>query len=156
MQPIGRSVALALVSLAALAACTGDDEPPAATTPPGGETSTSTSTVPTPAETFTGVPGTATYTYALERLTVTVELDGSEGTMLVENGSEHDLDAPGLYVLDAVDGHEVDGEVLASAPVAAGDSATFDVALDGVGVEDIGLLVLLFGADDYGAFVRTG
>ena len=36
-----------------------------------------------------------------------------------------------------------------------GDSATFGVALDGVGVEDIGLLVLLFGADNYGAFVRT-
>lgn len=154
MKPIGRSVALAFVSLVAFAACTGDDEPPAATAPPGGETSTS--AVPTPAETFTGAPGTATYTYALEGLTVTVELDGSEGTMQVENGSEHDLDAPGLYVLDASDGHQVDGEVLASAPVPADGSATFDVALDGVGVEDIGLLVLLFGADNYGAFVRTG
>lgn len=153
MKPIGRSVALAFVSLVAFAACTGDDEPPAATAPPS---ETSTSAVPTPAETFTGAPGTATYTYALEGLTVTVELDGSEGTMQVENGSEHDLDAPGLYVLDAVDGHEVDGEVLASAPVPADGSATFDVALDGVGVEDIGLLVLLFGADNYGAFVRTG
>ena len=154
MQPIGRSVALALLSLMAFAACTGDEEPPAATASTGGETSTS--AVPTPAETFTGAPGTATYTYALEGLTVTVELDGSEGTMFVENGSEHDLDAPGLYVLDAADGHEVDGEVVASAPVAAGDSATFDVALDGIGVDDIGLLGLLFGAVDYGAFVRTG
>jgi hypothetical protein len=154
MKPIGRSLALAVVSLVALAACTGEEEPPAATASTGGETSTS--AVPTPAETFTGAPGTATFTYALEGLTVTVELDGSEGTMVVENGSEHDLDAPGLYVLDAVDGHEVDGEVLASAPVPAGGSATFDVALDGLGVEDIGLLVLLFGADNYGAFVRTG
>ena len=153
MKPIGRSVALALVSLVALAACTGDDEPPAATAATG---ATSTSAVPTPAETFTGAPGTATYTYVLEGLTVTVELDGSEGTMVVENGSEHDLDAPGIYVLDAVDGHEVDGEVLASTPVPAGGSATFDVALDGLGVDDIGLLVLLFGADNYGAFVRTG
>jgi hypothetical protein len=154
MKPIGRSVALALASLLAFAGCTGDDESPAATASTGGETSTS--AVPTPAETFTGAPGTATYSYVLEGLDVTVALDGSEGTMVVENGSEHDLDAPGLYVLDAVDGHEVDGEVVSSAPIAAGDSATFDVALDGIGVEDIGLLVLLFGADNYGAFVRTG
>ncbi len=42
-----------------------------------------------------------------------------------------------------------------SAPVAAGERATFDVTLDGVTVDDIGLLVLLFGADNYGAFVRT-
>ena len=154
MKPIGRFVALALVSLVALAGCTGDDEPPAATAATGGETSTS--AAPTPAETFTGAPGTAIYTYALDGLTVTVELDGREGTMLVENGSEHDLDAPDLYVLDAADGHEIDGEVLSSAPVPAGGSATFDVALDDVDVEDIGLLVLLFGADDYGAFVRTG
>jgi hypothetical protein len=153
MKPIGRSVSLGLVSLVAFAACTGDDDPPTATASAGGETSTS--AVPTPAETFTGAPGTATYTYALDGLTVTVELDGSEGTMRVENDTEHDLDAPDVYVLDAADGHEVEGEVVASAPVAAGDSAMFDVTLDGVGVEDIGLLVLLLGADNYGAFVRT-
>ena len=154
MKPIGRSVALAVVSLVAFAACTGDDEPPAATAAPGGETSTS--AVPTPAETFTGAPGTATYTYALEGLTVTVELDGSEGTLEVENDSEHDLDAPGLYVQDAVRRPRGRRRGRASAPVPADGSATFDVALDGVGVEDIGLLVLLFGADNYGAFVRTG
>ena len=67
----------------------------------------------------------------------------------------NDLDAPGVYVKGAVDGHEIDGEVVASTPVAAGERATFDVRLDGITVDDIGLLVLLFGADDYGAFVRT-
>ena len=152
MKPTGRFVALSFVAVVLLGAC--DDEPRAATAATGGTTSTS--AVPTPAETFTGAPGTATYTYALDGLTVTVELDGSEGTMRVENATEHDLDAPDLYVLDAVDGHEIDGEVLESTPVPAGESATFDVALDGIDVDDIGLLVLLFGADDYGAFVRTG
>ena len=39
--------------------------------------------------------------------------------------------------------------------MAAGETATFDVRLDGITVDDIGLLVLLFGADNYGAFVRT-
>jgi hypothetical protein len=153
MKPIGRSVALAVVSLVLLAACDDNEERPAATASTGGGTTSS--AVPTPAETFTGAPGTASYTYAMDGLTVTVELDGSEGTMEVENETEHDLDAPDLYVRDAADGHEIDGEVLASAPVPAGTSATFDVALDGIGVDDIGLLVLMFGADDYGAFVRT-
>jgi hypothetical protein len=86
---------------------------------------------------------------------VTVDLDGSNGTLAVENDSEHDLDPPGLYVEDAVDGHEIDVEVVDSAPVAAGEQASFDVKLDGITVDDIGLLVLLFGADNYGAFVRT-
>ena len=154
MKPTGRSITFALIVVATLAGCTGDEEPPAATTSSGGTTSTS-SAVPTPAATFTAAPGTATYTYAMDGLTVTVDLDGSDGRMQVENDTQHDLDAPDLYVLDAVDGHEIDGDVVSSAPVPAGDSATFDVALDGVDVDDIGLLVLLFGADDYGAFVRT-
>lgn len=141
----------ALLALAVvLAACDGGGEPSNAS---GTRTS---AVVPTPAETFTGAPGTATYEYANEGLVVTVELDGSDGTLDVENGSDHDVDPPGLYVLDAEDGHKVDGTVLDAARVAAGDSASFDVRLDDVTVDHIGLLVLLFGADNYGAFVRTG
>ena len=149
MKPTGRVVVLLLLAIA-LGACTGDDGDATAPTGPS-----PTSDVPTPAETFTGAPGTAVYEYANEGLLVTLELDGSEGTLQVDNGSANDLDAPGVYVKDAVDGHEIDGEVLASTPVGAGERATFDVTLDGVTVDDIGLLVLLFGADDYGAFVRT-
>jgi len=149
MKPTGRVVVLLLLAIA-LGACTGDDGD--ATAPSG---PSSTSDVPTPAQTFTGAPGTAVYEYANEGLLVTLELDGSEGTLQVDNGSANDLDAPGVYVKDAVDGHEIDGEVVNSAPVAAGERATFDVTLDGITVDDIGLLVLLFGADDYGAFVRT-
>ena len=149
MKPTGRLVALLCVAIT-LGACTGEDD---GTT--GATGASTTGEVPTPAQTFTGAPGTATYEYANEGLLVTVGLDGSDGTLEVENDSQHDLDPPGLYVEDAVDGHEVDGEVLDSAPVAAGETATFDVRLDGITVDDIGLLVLLFGADNYGAFVRT-
>ena len=127
-------------------ACTGGDGGPT-----GSTGASSTSEAPTLAQSFTGAPGTATYEYANEGLLVTVDLDGSDGTLEVENDSEHDLDPPGLYVEDAVDGHEIDGEVVDSAPVGAGESATFD----DITVDDIGLLVLLFGADNYGAFVRT-
>jgi hypothetical protein len=149
MKPTGRVVVLLLLAMA-LGACTGDDGD--ATAPSG---PSPTSDVPTPAQTFTGAPGTAVYEYANEGLLVTLELDGSEGTLEVDNGSTNDLDPPDVYVEDAVDGHEIDGEVVNSAPVAAGEPATFDVTLDGVTVDDIGLLVLLFGADNYGAFVRT-
>jgi hypothetical protein len=153
MKPTGRLVALLCLAIA-LGACTGEDaaEDGGSTGTTGASTS---SEVPTPAQTFTGAPGTATYEYANEGLLVTIGLDGSDGTLEVENDSLHDLDPPGLYVEDAVDGHEVDGEVVDSAPVAAGETATFDVRLDGITVDDIGLLVLLFGADNYGAFVRT-
>lgn len=149
MKPTGRLVAPLCLAIA-LAACTGGDGGSTAATGP----STS-SQVPTPAQTFTGAPGTATFEYANEGLLVTVDLDGSDGTLEVENDSAHHLDPPGLYVEDAVDGHEIDGEVVDTAPVAAGESATFDVRLDDITVDDIGLLVLLFGADNYGAFVRT-
>jgi hypothetical protein len=149
MKPTGRLVALLCLAIA-LGACTGGD---------GGSTGSTgrrtTGEVPTPPQTFTGASGTATYEYANEGLLVTVDLDGSDGILEVENDSEHDLEPPGLYVEDAVDGHEIDGEVVDSEPVGAGETATFDVRLDGIAVDDIGLLVLLFGADNYGAFVRT-
>jgi len=150
MKPTGRLVALLCLAIA-LGACTGGDGGSTAPTGPS-----PTSDVPTPAQTFTGAPGTATFEYANESLLVTVDLDGSDGTLEVRNDSDHDLDPPGLYVEDAVDGHEIAGEVVDSAPVAAGEHATFDIRLDDITVDDIGLLVLLFGADNYGAFVRTG
>ena len=153
MKPTGRLVALLCLAIA-LGACTGEDAAGDGGTT-GATGASTTGEVPTPAQTFTGAPGTATYEYANEGLLVTVGLDGSDGTLEVENDSQHDLDPPGLYVEDAVDGLEVDGEVVDSAPVAAGETATFEVRLDGISVDDIGLLVLLFGVDNYGAFVRT-
>jgi hypothetical protein len=150
MKPTRVVLPALLVLALALAACDSGGGEPSNT-----RSATSSAVVPTPAETFTGAPGTATYEYANEGLVVTVTLDGSDGTLDVENDSDNDLEPPGLYVKDAVDGHEVDGTVLDAAPVAAGETASFDVRLDDLTVDDIGLLVLLFGADNYGAFVRT-
>jgi len=152
MKPTGRLVALVCLAIA-LAACTGGDGGGNGSTASTGPSTTS--QAPTPAQTFTGAPGTATYEYANEGLLVTLDLHGSNGTLEVQNDSGNDLDPPGLYVEDAVDGHQIDVEVVDGAPVAAGEQATFDVKLDGITVDDIGLLVLLFGADNFGAFVRT-
>ena len=152
MKPTGRSGAVALVVTLLLAGCTGGEDGP---TGPTGDDETT--LVPTPAQTFTGAPGTAVYTYVNDGLVVTVELDGNAGTMTVDNGTEREVGAPGVYVLDALDGHEIEGEVASAAPVAAGERATFDLIVDEItDAGNIGLLVLLLGADNYGAFVRTG
>jgi len=151
MQRTRRFAALAVASALLLGACTGGDGGSN-----GGATGASApqDTGPTPAETLT--PGAGEFTYANSGLVVTVEVEGSAGTLEVDNGTDHDLAEPGLYVLDAVDGHEIEVDVLQSAPVDAGETAIFDVSLSEVDVDQIGLLVLLFGRDDYGAFVRTG
>lgn len=152
MKPIGRSVTLVVVAAALVAGCT--DQGGDATGPTG---EIETTAVPTPAETFTGAPGTAEFTYVFGGLVVTVELEGNTGTIVVDNGTEREVGAPGVYVLDSLDGHEIGGEVSAAGPVAPGERETFDLAVEGItNAEDIGLLVLLLGADNYGAFVRTG
>jgi len=152
MKPTGRFGAVAFVLAVMLAGCTSGED--------GGTNPTrdgETTLVPTPAETFTGAPGTAVYTYVNDGLVVTVELDGSAGTMTVDNGTESGVGAPGVYVLDAIDGHEIEGEVSSAAPVGAGERAMFDLTVDEItDAGNIGLLVLLLGADNYGAFVRTG
>jgi hypothetical protein len=43
--------------------------------------------------------------------------------------------------------------VVEAAAVPAGETESFDVTLDGIAVKDIGLVVLLMGRDNYGAFV---
>ena len=156
MQRNARAVAaLALVALL-LGACTGDDgEEPSRDTAaetagsgPSGETSLQ------PVE--TGASGTnATYEYLNAGLEVVMDIDGETGTLRVDNGTDHDVGKPSFYLLDATTGERSDGRVTGGSPVDAGGSATFDVSLEGVRIDDIGLVVLLLGKDNYGAFVRT-
>jgi len=148
-----RFAVLTLASALLLGACTGGEEPNVGPTDSTGSTG-SQDTGPTPAQTFT--PGVGVFTYENAGLKVTVNIQGTSGTVEVDNGTDHDLDKLDLYVLDAVDGHEIQVEVQGSEPVAAGDPATFEISLGETEVDQIGLLVLLFGKDNYGAFVRTG
>lgn len=155
METTRRFAVLALAGTLLLGACTGSGDGSDATGSTGGAGITGVQdTGPTPAQTLT--PGVGTFTYENGGLTVTADIEGSSGTLEVDNRSGHDLAAPDLYVLDAVDGHEVAVDVAESEPVAAGETATFDVSLGEVDVDQVGLLVLLFGNDNYGAFVRTG
>lgn len=157
VKTTGRFIALVAVA-ALLTGCTGGSDGgnpngegtgPSGTGPSGGDGG------PTPVETTTGPPGTGTYEYVNAGLRVVVNIDGTEGTMDVDNGTDHELSDPDFYILDARDGSEIDGEVADPAPIPAGEEATFGISFEGVEVRNIGLLVLLFGTDNYGAFVRT-
>ncbi len=157
MKTTGRFAALALVLALALGACTGDGDGGGATGGTGGTggvTGASGGDVgPTPV--VSGAAASGTYEYENAGLRVVLDIDGTAGTMEVDNGTERELPPPDFYILDARDGHEIDGEVTGAAPVPTGQTQTFDVSFSGIEVREIGAIALLFGADNYGLFVRT-
>ncbi len=110
-------------------------------------------TPPTPAPTATGsVAGE--YVYQNAGLTATLDISGEGGTLTIQNRTGRELGRPGFYLLDARDGRRVDGLVEQAAPTPDGRTSTFDVAFSGLEPWNIGLVVLLIGADNYGAFVK--
>jgi hypothetical protein len=139
-------VLLATVALLAMgAACTGSSAPSGS---PSGSTSAPTDTTTTP---LVITPGA--FRYANAGLVVTLTLKTNTGTMSVDNGSDHDLGKPDLYVLDGSSGKQIDGRVVDPQPIAQGAKATFHVEFPPeVNDKEIGLVVLLFGTDNYGAF----
>lgn len=154
VKPTVRFIALALALAALLGACTDDGNGGSPTGPgTGGTGNTADGGGPTPVT--TGPAARGTYEYVNAGLRVIVEIDGTDGTMEVDNGTERELEPPDFYILDARDGTEIEGEVAEPAPTPAGETATFAISFEGIDVRNIGLLVLLFGTDNYGAFVRT-
>ena len=152
MQPthrFARTAALLFVAVVLAAACSsGGSEPgPTGTNGSGGEN-------PTPVQTATGPPGTAVYRYANAGLVATIRLDGEAGTLEIENGAGRELPPPDFYILDARDGRRVKGTVEDPVAIPDGESVTFDVSFSGLEIDNIGLVILLMGQDNYGAFVR--
>jgi hypothetical protein len=157
MKVTGRSLALALVVALALTACTGDDgggDGNGATGGTGTTGATGSDGGPTPV--VSGSATSGTYEYENGGLHVTLDIDGTAGTMEIDNRTGHELDAPAFYILHATDPTvRIDGEVTGAAPVAAGTTASFDASFEGIEIADIGAIALLFGTDNYGLFVRT-
>jgi hypothetical protein len=124
-----------------LASCTGDDASPAEA-----EGSPSTSPPPvTSAESyvFTDAAGIEA------RLTI----EGEAATLTVDNETGGPLPRPGVYVLDARDGSRVEWTVVDARAARAGASE-WQVQRPAVPEpKHIGLVVLVFGGEDYGAFV---
>jgi hypothetical protein len=152
MKTTGRSLALVLVVTLALAACDGDDDGGETTGPSGAATGATAG--PTPVTSGSATSGT--YEYVNAGLRVVLEIDGTTGTMTVENGAGYELARPGFYLLGASDGAQHEGDVAQAAPIPDGETATFDVSFEGIEVGDVGAIALLFGQDNYGLFVRTG
>lgn len=154
MKPTGRAVALVTVLGIALGAgaCTGSDEPPAGASGPGATAGTGTTGASGPTGNIVVPPGSTVYRYVNAGLTATLDLDAD--TLEIQNQTGAAVAKPGFYVLDARDGSQIDGRVLDSASVPAGQTATFDVALEGIEPRNIGLVILLIGQDNLGAFVQ--
>jgi hypothetical protein len=136
----------ALVVSMLLAACTKSDGPPPP--PPSSSGASTTSSVASPAV----PPGD--YTYSNAGVIADVKYSPGKSTLTVTNHTGAEIPAPGLYMLDARDGHRIAGTVQNSTPIASGTSKDFTVTfaqqLDQI---NVGLLILLVGHANYGAFV---
>ena len=147
MRTLRRFVAPAVVLAMLGAACTGDGSE---VTPTDGG-SPSASSRPTDAGPTTFTPGAFVYENA--GLRVHLQLEDNTGTMDVNNGSGFGLDKPDLYVLDGLSGTRIEGKVVDAQPVEDGAEASFQVQFPPeVTPKSLGMVVLLFGSDNYGAF----
>ena len=136
-----RLVACVSLVAVALVACTGGGDAPA-----DAEDSPGTSPPPvTSADSyvFTDAAGI--------EARLTIEDEGA--VLTVRNDTGAPLPRPGVYVLDARDGSRVDWTVL-DARAAADGVTEWQVERPAVPeAKHVGLVVLLFGGEDYGAFV---
>jgi hypothetical protein len=131
--------ALVLLILSTTAACTGE---PSDATPRGSGSPAPTLDV-----------GSQGFIYVAPGLEATFELDGDDGLLVVLNETGFALGRPDLYLLDARDGARVSGDVATPSRIPDGATRRFDVTVDGAPErKHVGLVVLLFGADNYGAF----
>lgn len=137
---------LAVVVILA-AGCTNDA---GGDTRPSGQSST-----PSPTE-VVNQPVKGEYSYANAGLNARVKFEGNPGeaTLEIKNSTGRTLPKPGLYALTASTGKQIDGRVVSSAAIPDGKTGSYEVVFPPeVGPDTIGLLILLIGTDNYGAFV---
>lgn len=118
-----------------------------------GRASATVSARPPPPATNPIVTTPGSYLYVNAGLTARLKLAGSNGTLEIQNASGHELGKPGLYVLDARTGAEFEGMIASASPVPDGQTRSFVVSFaPGLALKDIGLVVLLAGGQNLGAF----
>ncbi|HYV02618.1 MAG TPA: hypothetical protein VEM93_09865 [Actinomycetota bacterium] len=76
------------------------------------------------------------------------------GHAAIENDTGRELPLAGFYILDARTGDRVGGEVKDPTSIPNGETKTFKISFGGLAIKDIGLVILLVGHDNYGAFAR--
>ena len=92
------------------------------------------------------------FRYQFQNVTATLAWDGGDGELTVENRSGKELGPPGLYAItDAQE--EVPAQVTDGASIPTGGSVTFAISFpDDLEYERMGMIVLLFGDQNWGAF----
>jgi hypothetical protein len=104
---------------------------------------------PTETSTIEAPPGS--YRYEGLGVAAVLAFDGPAGTLEVRNDTEVELGEPHLYVFTADEGAKIDLTTRDPGPVPPGADLTFGVTYD-TG-SPIGMVFLMFGDDDFGAFV---
>jgi|1186.fasta_scaffold1041622_1 hypothetical protein len=139
----------ALLAAVLLSACT-DNSPPADHSP----APTDGSSVPSSIASSTPATSHTDYTYENAGVIAQMKYAPDKSTLTVTNHSGTEIPAPGIYMLDARDGHRIAGTVEDSAVVPTGTSKDFSVTFaQQVDQANVGLMILLIGHANYGAFV---
>jgi hypothetical protein len=147
MRPSGYFVLPLVLAGLLLSACTGNSGAKTSTTAPteSDVPDSSTPTVP---------PKPGEYTYENAGVIATLRYAPDKSTLTVSNHTGAEIPAPGIYMLDARDGHRIAGTVQNTAPVATGSSKDFTVTFASqLEQANVGLMILLIGHANYGAFV---
>lgn len=93
------------------------------------------------------------FLYVGPGIEATFELTGTQGHLVVLNRTGFPLGPPGIYLLDARDGARVPAEVSSPERIPNRETLEFDVTVEGAPErKNIGIVVLLFGGNNYGAF----
>jgi hypothetical protein len=141
-RPFFRASVIA-VAVLSMAACTGDEASPAAahgsprTSPP---------------------PVTSADAYVFSdaagiEARLSVGGDGDGVVLEVVNDTGPEPPEPGIFILDARDGSRVDWTVLKAEPAGIGRSEWQVTRPETSDAKHLGLVAMLFGGEDYGAFV---
>lgn len=132
-----------LVLLAGAAACTS-----------GGSSGGTGSGGPSNSASETPVASATAYTYARAGVSASLRYTPGGGVLTVTNKSGGDLPPPGVYLLRADDGRRVEGRLSPADPLPDGATRTYRVTFaTALARRDVGLVLLLIGRDNYGAFI---
>ena len=137
------TVAAAVLTLSLLATACGGAEEEAPVTP-------SAPVTPTVEEVPAGE-----YAYSAYGVKAVMLPEGDDGTfsLSVTNKTGSALAKPGIYALDAVDGHQIPGTVEGSKPLGNGQTGEYTVTFGpDLKVGQVGLMLLEFGSANWGAF----
>lgn len=94
------------------------------------------------------------YTYARAGVSANLRYTPGGGVLTVTNESGGELPSPGIYLLRADDGRRVEGQLDAADPLLDGATRTYRVTFaTALAPGDVGLILLLIGRDNYGAFI---